>query len=195
MPHINVIQSLDLSRTGSLTLSDAGFRDFDSVKILDVSQTGLTGLKSSWFSKKSIEELNVSENYIKALKKEETKFFARLRVFNASFNEIQTIEPNTFLESKKIEVISLSYNQIKNVAFENLQSLKHLYMKGNSIVTVRRDNYRRFSLINIRYLTGICSILSQATTSRNIEPCRESNHRSRWSKLFNSRKFEIFELE
>lgn len=126
-------------------MSDAGFRDFDSLKKLDIAQTGLTGLKSSWFTKKTIEELNVSENFIKALKKEETKFFSRLRIFNASFNEIKTVEPNTFLESKKVEVISLSHNQIVNALFENLPSLTHLYMKGNSIVTVKKGKSRSFS--------------------------------------------------
>lgn len=136
VPHLDVIQSLDLSNAGSLILSDAGFRDFDSLKFLDISQTEISSIKSSWFTKKTIEVLNVSGNVIKALKKEEMKFFSRLRVFNASSNEIKTLEANSFLDLKKLEVISLSHNQLTNVVFDNLENLKQLYLRVNLIVTV-----------------------------------------------------------
>lgn len=122
-------------------LSDAGFRDYDSLKNLDISSAGITALKSSWFTKKTIEVLTVSENLIKVLKKEEMKFFTRLKVFNASFNEIKTVEPNTFLDSKKLEVISLSNNQIAVITIENMENLKQLYLVGNSIVTVSKINH------------------------------------------------------
>lgn len=99
-------------------------------------KTGISALKSSWFSKKTIEVLNTSENKIKALKKDDMKNFLKMRIFNASFNEIKTVEANTFLEPKKLEVISLSHNQIVNVAFANLESLKQLHLRGNAIETV-----------------------------------------------------------
>jgi Leucine-rich repeat (LRR) protein len=137
VPYLNAVQTLDLSRVGKLTLSDAGFRDYDSLKNLDISNTETSSVKSSWFSRKTLEVLNVSENYIKALKKEDTKFFNQLRVFNASFNEIKSLEPNTFLEAKKLETISLSHNQLVNPTFENLDNLKQLYLKGNSFVVVK----------------------------------------------------------
>jgi Leucine-rich repeat (LRR) protein len=86
--------------------------------------------------RKTIEFLNVSENLIKALKRDDTKFFTQLRIFNASFNEIKTLEPNTFLEAKKLEVISLSHNQLVNPTFENLDSLKKLFLKGNALTKV-----------------------------------------------------------
>lgn len=136
VPYLNVIQTLDLSRVGKLTLTDAGFRDYESLKSLDICKTETTALKSSWFSRKNIEVLNVSENLIKGLKKDDMKFFSRLRIFNASFNEIKTLEANTFLESKKLEVISLSNNELINVAFDNLENLKQLFLRDNSIVTV-----------------------------------------------------------
>lgn len=138
VPYLNVIQHLDLSRVGKLALSDTGFRDYDSLKSLHICNTEIAVLKSSWFSRKTLEVLNISENLLKALKKEDMKFFAQLKSFNASFNEIKTLEPNTFLESKKLETISLNNNQLVNVAFENLDNLKHLYIKDNMIVTVSR---------------------------------------------------------
>lgn len=125
-----------MSRVGKLTLSDAGFRDYDSLKNLDISNTQTTAIKSSWFARKTIELLNVSENLIKSLKKDDTKFFTQLRVFNASFNEISALEAGTFLEAKKLEVISLSHNQLVNPIFDNLDNLKQLYLKGNSFVVV-----------------------------------------------------------
>lgn len=138
VPYLNAIQSLDLSCVGKLTLSDAGFRDYDSLKKLDISKTQTSVLKSSWFSRKTIEVLNVSENLIKALKKDDMKFFTQLRVFNASFNEIETLETGTFLEAKKLEVLSLSHNQLTNLTFENLDNLKQLFLKGNAFPMVRK---------------------------------------------------------
>jgi Leucine-rich repeat (LRR) protein len=126
-----------LSRVGKLTLSDEGFRDYDSLKNLDISNTELIALKSSWFTRKTIEVLNVSGNLLKALKRVDTKFFTQLKVFNASFNEIKVLEPGTFLEAKKVEIISLSHNQLVNPTFENLDNLKQLYLKGNSFNVVR----------------------------------------------------------
>lgn len=136
VPYLSTIQTLDLSRVGKLTLSDSGFRDYDSLKNLDISNTQTSVLKSSWFSRKTVEVLNVSENLIKALKKDDTKFFTQLRVFNASFNEIETLETRTFLEAKKLEVLSLSHNQLTNPTFENLDNLKQLFLKGNSFPMV-----------------------------------------------------------
>jgi Leucine-rich repeat (LRR) protein len=143
VPSLNAIHSLDLSSVGKLTLSDFGFRNYDSLRNLDISKTQTTEIKSSWFTKKSIEVLNASENVIKALKKDDMKNFSKLRVFNASFNEIKTIEANAFLDSKKLEVIALNNNQIVYHFFENLDSLKHLNLRENAIVTVKiEDNLK-----------------------------------------------------
>jgi Leucine-rich repeat (LRR) protein len=140
VPHLKVIQSLDLARAGQLILTDTGFRDYDSLKVLDISLSYIEEFKPSWFSKKTIEVLNLSENFIKALKKDDMKYFSRLRIFNASFNEIKTIEANTFLETKKLEIVSLSHNQLTSVVFDNLENLKNLYLRGNQIATVSENS-------------------------------------------------------
>lgn len=134
--HLDAIQTLDLARAGKLVLTDSGFRSYDVLKNLDISQSYLEELKPSWFSKRTIEVLNLSENFVKALKKDDLKFFPRLRVFNASFNEIKTIEQNSFVDSKKLEVVSLSNNQLTNIIVDNLENLKNLYLRGNQIATV-----------------------------------------------------------
>ena len=123
-----------------MTLSDLGFRDYESLKNLDISGTEMFAFKSSWFTRKSIEVLNASGNLLKALRKDDTKFFTQLRIFNASFNEIKMLETGTFLEAKKLEIISLSHNQLTNPTFENLDNLKQLYLKGNSITMVNWIN-------------------------------------------------------
>ncbi|CRL00120.1 CLUMA_CG013400, isoform A [Clunio marinus] len=149
VPYLNVIQSLDLSRVGKLTLSDEGFRDYDSLKNLDISATELSTIKSSWFSKKTIETINLSENELQELKKESMKFFPQLRVFNASFNQIKTLEAKTFAESKKIEVIVLSHNRLVNVVFDDLQNLRQLYLEGNLIVTIWVWTFARMPKLQI----------------------------------------------
>lgn len=193
VPYLNVIQTLDLSRVGKLTLTDAGFRDYESLKSLDICKTETTALKSSWFSRKNIEVLNVSENLIKGLKKDDMKFFSRLRIFNASFNEIKTLEANTFLESKKLEVISLSNNELINVAFDNLENLKQLFLRDNSIVTVSFTV--TWELLNWWNFTDLGSDVLPNASIRNFASRWKRHHRNRRSKLFHTRKPEISQLE
>lgn len=133
VPHLNGIIKLDLSRVGKLTLTETGFRDYDSLKFLDISRSEITALKSSWFSKRTLESLDVSGNLLKAIKKEDTKFFDRLIFFNASSNEIKTLEDNTFLDSKRIEIVSLSSNELTIVQFINLMNIKQLYIRQNAL--------------------------------------------------------------
>jgi Leucine-rich repeat (LRR) protein len=119
---------------------------------LDISNVGLAGqLKSSWFARRSIEGLDVSRNALIDLRKEQFKFFPKLRYLNASFNEIKLLEPGTFLESKKIEVISLSNNHLVSVNFDNLPSLQGLYLRSNNIINVHGafGNLPKLEILNV----------------------------------------------
>lgn len=172
VPHLNVIQSLDLSQAGILTLSDSGFRDYDSLKFLDITQSEISSLKSSWFTKKTIEVLNVSDNVLTALKKEDMKFFNRLRVFNASSNEIKTLEANTFLDSKKLEVISLSNNQLTSVVIDNLENLKHLYLRENAIATVSHLISTRNGKDELNLsVQGLVGFLHKTSSTGDVQSC------------------------
>lgn len=112
MPYLNVIQTLDLSRVGKLKLTDAGFNHYDSLRNLYISNTDIKTLKSSWFTKRTIENLDVSRNSIVEIKKENMKYFPQLRYFDASHNEITTLEAGAFLDSKKLEYISFENNRL-----------------------------------------------------------------------------------
>lgn len=137
VPHLNVIQSLDLSQVGTLVLDNTGFtNNYDNLKNIDISNTNLKEMKSSWFSRRNIEALDISKNSLTFLKREQMKFFPFLKYFNASFNEIKTLEARTFLESKKLEVISLSHNSLVTAHFDNLPNLRALYVKSNNLNTM-----------------------------------------------------------
>lgn len=137
VPHLNVIQTLDLSKVGKLVLDENGFTNFyDNLKNIDMSNTGLTDMKPSWFSRRNIETLDISKNSLPSLKKDQMKFFPFLKYFNASFNDIKTLEANTFLECKKLEIISLSHNILTTAHFDNLPNLRALYVKSNNLNTM-----------------------------------------------------------
>lgn len=153
VPHLGCISTLDLSGVGKLVLDESGFSNsYDSLRNLDISNVGLTNqIKSSWFSRKSIEALDVSKNLLNDLRKEHMKNFPKLRYFNASFNEIKYLEPNTFLESKKLEIISLSQNNLVTVLFDNLPNLLALYLRSNSLANMygAYTNLPKLEILNV----------------------------------------------
>lgn len=153
VPHLGSISTLDLSGVGKLVLDESGFSNsYDSLRNLDISNVGLTNqIKSSWFSRKSIEALDVSKNLLNDLRKEHMKNFPKLRYFNASFNEIKYLEPNTFLECKKLEIISLSHNNLVTVLFDNLPNLLALYLRSNSLANMygAYTNLPKLEILNV----------------------------------------------
>lgn len=136
VPYLHLIQSLDLSRAGTLNFNDNGFNSYDSLRNLDVSNTGIKAFKNSWFSKKSIEVLDISRNKMTELRRDHLKYFPKLKFFNASNNDLVFLEAHTFLDSKKIEVVALANNHIQSVHFENLNHLRTLNLKGNALNNV-----------------------------------------------------------
>lgn len=139
MPYLNLIQTLDLSRVGALNFSESGFSNsYDSLKFLDLSNTGIKELKTQWFSRKTIETLDLSRNLLTDLRRDHMKFFPKMRVFNASNNDIKSLEANTFIDLKKIEVIVLSNNHIPHAHFESVENLKYLNLRNNKIPNVRK---------------------------------------------------------
>ena len=119
-----------------MILSETGFRDYDALKVLDLSSSDITVMKSSWFARKTIEVLDISKNLIKNLKKDDMNFFDRLRVFDASANDIKSIEQNSFIDLKKLEKLILNDNGLDVILLDNLGSLKTISLRGNSIATV-----------------------------------------------------------
>lgn len=136
VPNLSAIRVLNLSRAGKLNISDVGFKDYENLKVLNVSNTKIETLKSSWFSRKTIEVLNVSKNNIKALKKDDFKYFTKLNSLNLSYNAIDTIELYAFMDLKNLETLSLSNNLLNIVYFSYIQNLKYLYLRDNSITIV-----------------------------------------------------------
>lgn len=147
-----MIVTLDLSKVGKLVLDDVGFSNFyDNLKNIDMSGTGVTEMKSSWFSRRNVEALEISKNSIVNLKKEHMKFFPNLKYFNASFNEIKTLEAGTFLDCKKLEVLSLSHNALPTAHFDNLPSLRALYVKSNNLISMAGlyTNMPKLEILNL----------------------------------------------
>ncbi|XP_070510072.1 leucine-rich repeat-containing protein 15-like [Chironomus tepperi] len=142
VPYLHLIQSLDLCRAGTLNFSDNGFTSYDSLRELDISNTGIKTFKNSWFTKKNIESLDISRNKMTELRRDNMKYFPKLKFFNASNNDLVFLEAHTFLDSKKIETIALTNNHIQSVHFENLDQLRTLNLKGNALNNIG-GNYVR----------------------------------------------------
>ena len=132
------IKELDLSRAGMLKAVDNGFSTMTSLLHANISDTRITEIRQQWFgtSAKNIEILNASKNRIKNVKRENIKPFTKLKQLNISYNAIDLIEPNAFLELKKLEVLSLNNNALTVANLGIIENLKTLNLRDNSIVRV-----------------------------------------------------------
>jgi Leucine-rich repeat (LRR) protein len=61
---------------------------------------------------------------------------------NLSGNELVSLPPDLFKDSNKVEVLSFSYNQIKSIdsqTFSGMESLKSIYLTSNEIEHLQDD--------------------------------------------------------
>lgn len=135
-PYVGSIKYLELSRAGKLNIGETGFREFDSLNTLNISNARLERLQFNWFQRKSIVTLVASKNKIVSIKKEDMRVLTKVKSLNLSSNAIELIEANAFSDMKQLENLRLYDNQIKEVIFGPIDNLKYLNLRDNYLKIV-----------------------------------------------------------
>lgn len=106
---------------------------FESKKVLDLSNKGLTSIPGDVFLQTDLEELDVSDNNIIGAIQSEIRQLKNLKVLDASNNQMTGV-PAEIGQLKDLNVLDLSDNQLTGLPFElgNLKNLKTLNLSGNS---------------------------------------------------------------
>lgn len=142
--YLQNIEDLRLSRAGMLRLSDRGFRDYDSLVRLNISQTGLREIKAGWFSRSNnLQFLDMSHNELTILNRDHLRTLQKLLVANFSYNDIEEVQAHSFQDLLMLQELYLNFNQIGRISsLGQLSHLQVLDMSDNSIDIVRiRQNF------------------------------------------------------
>lgn len=135
--NLNIIERLDLSKAGHLSMSDHGFKEFTSMRELNVSGTRLNALKQSWFiSRSPLEVLDISHNYLNKVFRNSFINLSNLKHLNVSHNDIETVEVNAFADIAFLKSLDLSFNNIKELSLGECARLKSINLGDNLINVV-----------------------------------------------------------
>lgn len=120
------------SKTGSND-SSVSNDNLSSGNSLDLSNQGLDKLPSYVLDRKSLEQLDISNNNLTGALPAEIRFLSNLRVLNASNNKMTGV-PAEIGQLQKLEVLNLSNNELTGLPYEmgNLKNLKVLDLSGNN---------------------------------------------------------------
>ncbi|XP_074847995.1 toll-like receptor 2 type-2 [Carettochelys insculpta] len=109
----------------------------DATHFCDCSSMNLSTIPSGLTT--DITGLNLSYNRIKYVRETDLQLGVNLRVLLLQYNQIWTIDKNSFIFLGKLEHLDLSNNKLINLAsiwFRHLFSLQHLNIQGNLYTTL-----------------------------------------------------------
>ncbi|XP_031636860.1 chaoptin-like, partial [Contarinia nasturtii] len=88
----------------------------------------------------SIEKLDLSMNFVGKLDAKQLERFVNLKYLNLSCTNISNLEYNTFYNQRKLEVLDISFNQLKDMNSSlflgNFQNLHTLNVEGNDLTKI-----------------------------------------------------------
>lgn len=135
---LEYVQQLDLSRAGTLNVTEYGFRGFSQLVELNISNTHTPTLRNSWFSRiNHIQILDFSWNKLTSLKQDDLRTLSKLSVANFSHNEIEDIEVMAFSALQSLKILDFCNNRIAQIFdLGDLPALEVLSLDGNFLVEV-----------------------------------------------------------
>lgn len=125
---------------------DGPFFHLNRLEVLDLSQNSLTDIDIFAFESnpKNMRKLSLAYNAIDQILGDDFGELTSLVELDLSHNLISDLTEEPFSNMTKLEVLKLNNNRIKdlNGAVNNLQNLKHLYLKGNQIQNINDQSLK-----------------------------------------------------
>ncbi|XP_074070879.1 transforming growth factor beta activator LRRC33 [Macrotis lagotis] len=161
---LSALHFLDLSQNQLRYLPDRFLRNMTSLSHLNLNQNCLQTLYIQEDDPpNSLSDLNLSQNQLSELRvaPKLTSFLKNLRYFNLSSNQLQGVPPGLFTNTSNITTIDLSHNQITLcplskkvnqmacVNFQNIASLRNLFLKNCGLTTLEEHTFRGTPLTHL----------------------------------------------
>ncbi|XP_028142354.2 toll-like receptor 3 [Diabrotica virgifera virgifera] len=123
-------------------LHENTFSDFNSMKLLDLSNIGLEELEAFCFKGlKALTYLNLSKNQFSALQNDTYAGLVHLETLDVSLNQLTTIDSNAFRSLGALKELNLKNNRLQNLTvniFNTLVNLERLNLQKNEISRLER---------------------------------------------------------
>lgn len=141
--NVGYVEDLDLSSVGVVTIPNAAFVQYASLKRLNLENASIRAIDDSWFnSNNNILEWNLSHNEVATLRRTQFRHLKQLRLLNLMDNNIETIEQNSFQDLNQLTHLNLRFNRIRTlVPFGRLNRLNVLDLGENSISEVNNAKF------------------------------------------------------
>lgn len=140
------LQLLNLTGNQFSNISDVGFADdridradcHTDIRALDMSRNELRSLPedSSLASLRQLQELLLQHNFIDDIASDALTGLTSLRVFNVSYNNLNSLPNSLFASTRDLREVHLQYNQLRELprgSFTRLEQLLVLNLAGNRL--------------------------------------------------------------
>jgi Leucine-rich repeat (LRR) protein len=155
------LQYIFLQNNHLTVIRDHVFVHCKNLKSLDLSKNKIKSIsKNAFNSLAKLEQLNLSGNKIRKIEHDIFEPLISIEYIWLSHNQLQEISSNLFTEqNQKLISIYLNNNKLTSIsphAFEKLDNLNFLFLKGNKCVNADFTNYRISSNVGIKYEMKNC---------------------------------------
>ncbi|KOB65276.1 Leucine-rich transmembrane protein [Operophtera brumata] len=139
--------NLNLSGNQIEAIDGEAFFTLGSLETLDLSNNKLTKFDELFhfqFHPNKLSKLSLAYNEIKQIPKDAFEELTFLTELDLSNNYISDLTAEPFCNLTNLETLRLNHNKIKNLngAVNNLQNLKHLYLRGNQIDNIDMESLK-----------------------------------------------------
>lgn len=83
-----------------------------------------------------MEYIDASRNQFQSLQRDDLRLLTKLKFANFSYNEMNQIERNTFMDLKRLDTLLLNNNDLLTIDLGEIANLKTLNLHDNSISEV-----------------------------------------------------------
>ncbi|BFZ22335.1 hypothetical protein BsWGS_25374 [Bradybaena similaris] len=189
--------SLGSNKLANETNVNAALRPLiDTLEILDISLNLLPAIPKVVGGMAKLSKLDISENYIEEITSD--RIPPQLKILDASYNAyLHTLNDNSFPMSSSLEVLNLSYSELRTIsdlAFRGLQHLQELHLDHNGLTKVPLA-LTKLNNLNLLDLNGIwwqCPCPRDASLDKWYAPLNNSLNLSGQCKGGNSIELKYY---
>nr|XP_040022701.1 toll-like receptor 22 [Gasterosteus aculeatus aculeatus] len=138
------ITEMDLGKNSIANISYEAFRSLPGLKILNLSQNKLAFITPATGNLPTLEELDLSQNYITTLGCNSFANLTKLKILSLHQNSIPALRKCVFEGLIKLQVVKLQNNSISKLdgAFSiHLPNLKRLRLNINKLTAIKRGDF------------------------------------------------------